>query len=71
MTVQELIAVLEQYRPTAEVHICYDHWGTTVAPKVRHIAMLPVIESDYHSMPRIIDDEDPRYNIATQVVVLG
>jgi hypothetical protein len=68
MTVQELIMVLEQHRPTDEVHISYDHWGTTVAPKVRRVEMLPVLESD--PMPRVIDDEDRRYDIAKVVVVL-
>jgi hypothetical protein len=71
MTVQELIAELEQYRPTEEVHISSNHWGTVVAPRVRNVEMLPVIEREPHSLPRIIDEDDRRYDTAKLVVVIG
>jgi hypothetical protein len=71
MTVQELIDELNQYRPSDEVHISYDRWGTVVAPKIRRVEMLTVLESEHHPMPRIIDEDDRRYDTAKQVVVLG
>jgi len=69
VTVKELIDQLRQFEPTDEVHISYSHWGTVVAPRVRYIVMLPVIESE--PMPRVIHDDDARYHAAKQVVVLG
>jgi hypothetical protein len=74
MTVQELIEQLQQFEPTDEVHFSYnygDHWRTLVAPKVRRVEQLPIVASEYHNMPTIIDEHDRRYNAAQQVVVLG
>jgi hypothetical protein len=73
MTVQELIEELQQYEPTSKVHFSYnygDHWRTTVAPEARHVEELPVIESEYHRMPKVIDEDDTRYDDATHVVVI-
>lgn len=74
MKVQDLIDQLQQFDPLDEVHFSYnsgDHWRTTVAPIVRRVEMLPVVESEYHNKPMLIDDEDERYDNAQQVVVLS
>jgi hypothetical protein len=74
MKVNDLIDELLAFDGDAEVHFSYnsgDHWRTTVAPVVKHVELLPVVESQYHSMPMIIDEEDTRYNSATQVVVIS
>lgn len=74
MTVKELIEMLETFEPDTKVHFSYnygDHWRTTVAPEARHVEELPVIESEYHRMPKVIDEDDERYNDAEQVVVIS
>ena len=74
MKVSDLIEELQQYDKDAEVHFAYnygDYWRTTVAPKVRRIELLPVVHSEYHSMPKVInDEEDERYAAATERVVV-
>ncbi|MGB8747283.1 MAG: hypothetical protein WCD54_15135, partial [Pseudolabrys sp.] len=71
MKVRDLIDQLQQFDADDEVHISFnygDHWRTIVAPKVRRVEMLPVVESEYHRMPMVIDEEDNRYDDADQVV---
>lgn len=73
MKVYELLRELQDFDLDAEVHFSYnygDHWKTTVAPKAHHVELLPVVYSNYHSMPMVIDEENKRYNDATQVVVI-
>ena len=74
MKVRELIEELQQFADDVEVHFSYnygDHWRTTVAPKANYVELLPVVYSQYHSMPKVIGDEDDvRYNDADKVVVI-
>jgi hypothetical protein len=73
MNVKQLIDELQQYPDEMPVHFAYnygDHWRTRVAPQVRHAEELSVVESDYHSMPMVVDEDDRRYDAAAQVVVL-
>lgn len=64
-----------------EVHFAYnygDHWRTQVAPTVDSVEELCVEHSAYHSMDKIVDDDDS-YDEETgdykkdarRVVVLG
>jgi hypothetical protein len=74
MTVQELIEELQDMAPDAEVHFQYnygDYWRTQVAPEVGTVETANVVWSDYHSMPKIIDDDGTRDMAeAKQVVVI-
>lgn len=74
MTVQELINQLQQFEPNDEVHFSYnygDHCRTTVAPKARVVDLMGIVESEYHGMPMIVDEEDNRYDEAKQVVIIS
>ena len=81
MKVADLIARLNDMDQEAEVHFSYnygDHWRTQVAPTVDRVDMTVVEYSNYHSMDKLVDDEDC-YDEATgdfiegvrRVVVLG
>ena len=81
MKVAQLIEQLQSMNPDAEVHFTYnygDHWRTQVAPTVDTVEEGVVEYSSYHSMDKMIDDEDcydeetGDYKEGTkQVVVLG
>ena len=81
MTVDELIAELQCLPRDAEVHFAYnygDHWRTQVAPTVDTVEMGKVKFSDYHRMPKVVeedyDDEDHDYSTGEpegQVVILS
>jgi hypothetical protein len=82
MKVSELIELLEQQNPDAEVHFSYnygDHWRTQVAPEVDSVETGMVEYSDYHSMDKVVDSEDDVYDDETgelnsdvrKVVILG
>ena len=61
MQVKELIEQLGYMDKDAEVHFSYnygDHWHTTVAPTVDSVEEGVVEYSDYHSMDKIVEDED-------------
>ena len=61
MTVQDLRDQLEGLDPGMEVHIGYDYgdyWKTQVAPKARSAEEQYVINSDYHRMDKITDDDE-------------
>ncbi len=61
MNVAELIEELKQFDPEMEVHFAYnygDHWRTTVAPRVDNISEGVVEFSDYHRMPKLVDEYD-------------
>lgn len=71
---KELIELLQEEDPEAEVHFSYsfgDHWKTIVAPKVGKVEEGRVIQSDYHRMPKIIDDDDKRFSEAEVVVIIS
>ena len=64
MRVQDLIELLQQENPEAEVHFSYnygDHWRTQVAPTVDSVETGYVKYSDYHRMHKVTDDEDDIY----------
>ena len=81
MKVAELILELQSMPQDADVHYSYnygDYWRTIVAPKVRDISDGMVKHSEYHSMDKLIGDEDDYYDDEgnfkqglRQVVVLG
>jgi hypothetical protein len=79
LTVAELIEELKYMDQDAHVHFSYnygDHWRTEVAPVVRSVSEGFVVDSDYHRMPKVVEDaydedtgeEDPN---ARRVVIIG
>ena len=61
MLVSQLIEQLQSMDPNAEVHFSYnygDHWRTQVAPTVDRVDEGVVEHSAYHSMDKMVDDED-------------
>lgn len=73
MTVRELIEALQASDQNAEVHMTYnygDHWRTMVAPTIESVEGGAVRHSDYHDMDKVVDDDDEKYDEATQVVLL-
>jgi hypothetical protein len=61
MQVKELIEMLGYMDQEADVHFAYnygDHWRTQVAPKVDNVEQGVVEYSAYHSMDKMVDDED-------------
>ena len=79
MQVKDLIELLQQESPEAEVHFSYnygDHWRTQVAPTVDSVEVGYVTFSDYHRMPKVYEpdyDEDDETDAdkMTEVVILG
>ena len=77
MRVAELIELLQDENPDAEVHFTYnygDHWRTQVAPTVDSVEVGRVKFSDYHRMHKVAEwdyDEDEPDAEATEVVLLG
>jgi hypothetical protein len=79
MQVFQLIEQLEYLDPNAEVHFSYcygDHWRTEVAPTVDTVKVGLVKYSDYHSMDRLMDEDEMRedegdFEGTRRVVVLG
>ena len=60
MQVKELIEMLAEMNPEADVHFAYnygDHWRTEVAPKVGRVDVGAVVYSDYHRMDKLMEDE--------------
>ena len=81
MKVSELIELLQMENPDAEVHFQYnygDHWRTQVAPTVDSVEVGYVTYSDYHRMPKVVDNDDFDYDEdgepeveGNEVVILG
>jgi hypothetical protein len=79
MQVFQLIEQLMDLDPNAEVHFSYnygDHWRTEVAPKVGSVLEGTVKYSEYHSMDRLLDEdemyeEEGDFEGTRRVVVLG
>ena len=82
MRVCELIELLQDQNPDAEVHYSYnygDHWRTEVAPAVESVKSGMIEYSDYHRMDKVVDSEDDVYDEETgelgtdvrTVVILG
>jgi hypothetical protein len=58
MQVKELIEMLAEMNPEADVHFAYnygDHWRTEVAPKVGRVDVGSVVYSDYHRMDKLME----------------
>ena len=65
MKVKDLIVQLGYMDQEADVHFSYnygDHWRTTVAPTVDTVEEGVVKYSDYHSMDKMVDDEEDMYD---------
>lgn len=61
MNVKELIEMLEQFNPEAEVKFAYnygDHWNTLVAADVNCAEEQIVEHSDYHNMDKVVEEPD-------------
>jgi len=79
MQVFQLIERLMDLDPNAEVHFSYcygDHWRTEVAPTVESVSEGLVKYSDYHSMDRLMDEDEMiedegDFEGTRRVVVLG
>lgn len=74
MRVADLIEELKLMPQDAEVHFQYnygDHWRTQVAPTVDMVEMGRVKYSDYHSMDKVVDDEDFDYDDNGEPVLEG
>jgi len=79
MLVRDLIELLEGYDADMEVHFQYnygDHWRTQVAPSVDSVELGVVQYSDYHRMPKVVeqdyDDEDEvEESTGKEVVLIG
>ena len=80
MKVADLIEELKYMPQDAEVHFSYnygDHWRTQVAPTVDSVTTGRVVYSDYHRMPKLIDedyedeDRDMREELDDSVVIIG
>ena len=79
MQVFQLIEQLMDLDPNAEVHFSYnygDYWRTEVAPKVGSVLEGMVKYSEYHSMDRLMDEDDMYeeegdFEGTRRVVVLG
>lgn len=73
MKVHELIDLLQSEDPDAEVHFAYDygdHAHSRVAPKVRRVEEEYVVDSAYHRMPVVVDDDDKRIERDAEPVVV-
>jgi hypothetical protein len=61
MNVADLIEELKLMPQDAEVHFQYnygDHWRTQVAPTVDEVYEGAVTWSDYHRMPKVVEQDD-------------
>ena len=64
MKVSELIEELSNFDGDMEVHFAYDygdHWHSQVAPKVKNAEEGYVKFSDYHRMPKVIEQSEDDY----------
>jgi len=79
MKVSDLIDLLKDFDPEAEVHFTYcygDHWRTQVAPTVDLVQDGLVKYSAYHSMDQLLDEDEMNedkgdYEGTRRVVVIG
>lgn len=75
MKVSDLIDLLKDFNPEAEVLFAYnygDYWRTTVAARIDSVADAKVVHSEYHSMDKVVmrDDEDDEVPAGARSVVL-
>ena len=73
MTVKELKGLLEGFEDETEVGFAYnygDHCRTMVVANIKYGDTGPVKHSDYHSMNRLVDDDDNEYG-EKQMLILS
>ena len=73
LTVQELIDMLSEYDPQAEVmvqHQAGDYWRTPLASNVTDVDLVEVNYSSYHRQDKVVDDEDFGEEGNREVVIL-
>lgn len=73
MKVAELITALKDMDQNATVHMVYDygdHWHTKVAPEIKVVDYGEVVHSEYHKMPKMVDEDDERPKGEIKEVVL-
>lgn len=73
MKVAELIDELEQLNAEAEVHFVYnygDHWRTNVAPAVKIVEEGYIRDSDYHRMPKVVEEDEDQKEGDREVVLI-
>lgn len=61
LTVEQLIEALTALPKDAPVHFSYsarDHWNTVLAPRVKEVREANVVNSAYHSMPALSDEDE-------------
>jgi hypothetical protein len=71
MTVSELISLLQQENPDADVHYAHgsgDHWRTTLCPTVDKVDEGFITFTDYHRTFKLIEDQDED-DVRTVVVI--
>jgi hypothetical protein len=71
MKVSELIGLLQQQNPDADVHYAYgsgDFWRTTLCPTVDKVDEGFVTPTDYHRTFKLIEDQDED-DVRTVVVI--
>lgn len=73
ITVAELKEMLEDYPDDSVVHFQYDygdHGRSLVTPGVKNVEQVEIKYSDYHQMPRRVDDEDTRTSDDDKLMVV-
>ena len=73
LTVQELIDLLSEQDPQAEVmvqHKAGDYWRTKLASNVIDVDLTEVNYSSYHRQDKVVDDEDFGEEGNREVVIL-
>lgn len=64
MKVRQLIEKLRQLPQDMEVHQGYDYGDrphTTVCPEITEVSDEEVVHSEYHRLPKLIDDDNREY----------
>jgi hypothetical protein len=72
MLVKDLIEELKNFDENTEVHLSYnygDHWHTQVAPVIKYVNEEKVKYSSYHSMDKVVDDEDESEEVKSVIVL--
>jgi hypothetical protein len=71
MKVSELIALLQQQDPNADIHYSYgsgDYWRTLLCPTVSRVYEGFIIPTEYHNGFKLIEDQDED-DVRTVVVI--
>lgn len=74
MQVMELIELLQQQDPDADVKFCYnygDYWKTTVAEDIQEVDEGLVEHSSYHDMDKVLDEDNGKNEYRKVVLIRG